>query len=162
MADWTTCDLSDDLGERVRVVPVGLQHFGGSRRFHGAIETVSCRDDNSRVREIVRTPGLGRVLVVDGGGSVRTALVGDMLGAAALEHGWVGIVINGCVRDTAILATLELGVLALAAHPLRAQHADGGTTSGIVDLNGTPCAPGDVLYADDDGIVLLDPETRRP
>lgn len=155
MNAWTTCDLADEHGEAARVVPPGLRHFGGVTRFTGPVETVSCRDDNSRVRELVRTPGEGRVLVVDGGGSLASALVGDMLGSAAAEHGWVGIVVNGCVRDTAILATIDIGVLALATNPRRSARADGGTVGGDVDLHGVPCRPGDLLYADADGIVLL-------
>lgn len=155
MGDWTTCDLADEHGEAARVIPPGLRHFGGVTRFTGPVETVSCRDDNSRVREIVRTPGAGRVLVVDGGGSLATALVGDMLGAAAVEHGWVGIVVHGCVRDTAILRTLEIGVMGLATNPRRSARDDSGVVGVGVDLNGVSVVPGDLLFADDDGIVLL-------
>lgn len=155
MDGWTTCDLADEHGEAARVVPPGLRHFGGVTRFTGPVETVSCRDDNSRVREIVRTPGAGRVLVVDGGGSLATALVGDMLGAAAAEHGWVGIVVDGCVRDTAILGTLEIGVMGLATNPRRSARDDSGVVGVGVGLNGVPVVPGDLLFADDDGIVLL-------
>jgi regulator of ribonuclease activity A len=154
-AAWTTCDLADEHGERARVVPPGLHHFGGATRFTGAIETVSCRDDNSRVREIVRTPGEGRVLVVDGGGSLASALVGDMLAAAAAEHGWVGIVVDGCVRDTAVLQTLDIGVMGLATNPRRSARDGEGVVGGPIDLHGVPAAPGDLLFADADGIVLL-------
>ncbi len=156
MADWTTCDLADDLGDAARVALPGLRHFGGVTRFTGIVETISCRDDNSRVREIVRTPGEGRVLVVDGGGSMASALVGDMLGAAAIEHGWTGIVVHGCVRDSAVLATLDLGVMALATNPRRSAWDGAGTVGDVVELLGVPCRPGDVLYADADGVVLLD------
>lgn len=155
MHSWTTCDLADEHGDLARVVPPGLRHFGGVTKFTGPVETVSCRDDNSRVREIVRTPGLGRVLVVDGGGSLATALVGDMLGAAAVEHGWAGIVVNGCVRDSEVVATLELGVMALDVNPRRSAHAGAGATGCAVDLNGVRCDAGDLLFADADGIVLL-------
>lgn len=156
MADWTTCDLADEHGDGARVVAPGLRHYGGLTRFHGVVETIACRDDNSRVRELVRTPGDGRVLVVDGGGSLASALVGDMLGAAALEHGWVGIVVHGCVRDSAVLATMELGVMGLATHPRRSARDGAGTVGETVDLPGVRCRPGDVLYADADGVVLLD------
>lgn len=156
MNAWTTCDLADEHGDAARVVGPGLRHFGGVTRFTGRVETVSCRDDNSRVRELVRTPGDGRVLVVDGGGSMASALVGDMLGAAALEHGWVGIVVHGCVRDTATLATMDLGVMALGTMPRRSARDGAGTVGDPVDLLGVPCRRGDVLYADHDGVVLLD------
>lgn len=155
MEAWTTCDLADEHGDAARVVPPGLRHYGGVTRFTGPVETVACRDDNSRVRELVRTPGDGRVLVVDGGGSRASALVGDMLGAAAVEHGWAGIVVHGCIRDAAVVATLELGVMALDVHPRRSAHDGAGTTGGEVDLHGVPCRPGDRLFADADGIVLL-------
>lgn len=155
MAEWTTCDLADEHGDAARVVPPGLRHFGGVQRFVGPVETVSCRDDNSRVRELVRTPGEGRVLVVDGGGSLASALVGDMLGAAALEHGWTGIVVHGCVRDSAILRTLDIGVMGLATNPRRSARDDSGVVGADVDLLGVTVRPGDRLFADADGIVLL-------
>ncbi len=152
---WTTCDLADEHGDAARVVPPGLCHFGGATRFAGPIETVSCRDDNSRVREVVRTSGEGRVLVVDGAGSLASALVGDMLASAAAEHGWVGIVVHGCVRDTAILRTLDIGVMGLATNPRRSARDGIGVVGGAIDLHGVPAAPGDLLFADSDGIVLL-------
>jgi regulator of ribonuclease activity A len=153
----STCDLSDTYGELARIVSPGLRHFGGKRRFNGAVATVKCFEDNSRVRELVTTPGDGRVLLVDGGGSTRYALLGDMLGREALAHGWAGVVVYGCVRDTSVLETLKLGVMALAATPRRSLKNGEGTVGVPIEIAGTPCRPGDLLFADDDGIVVIDP-----
>ena len=153
----STCDLSDSYGEQARVVAPGLRHFGGKRRFNGAVVTVKCFEDNSRVRELVTTPGDGRVLLVDGGGSTRYALLGDMLGREALAHGWAGVVVYGCVRDTSVLETLKFGVMALASTPRSSMKNGEGTVGVPVEIAGTPCRPGDLLFADDDGIVVIDP-----
>ena len=119
--------------------------------------TVKCFEDNSRVRELVATPGDGRVLLVDGGGSTRYALLGDMLGREALANGWAGVVVYGCVRDTSVLETLKFGVMALASIPRRSLKNDEGTAGIPVEIAGTVCRPGDLLFADDDGVVLIDP-----
>lgn len=153
----STCDLSDAHGDDARVVAPVFRHFGGRRAFHGEAVTIKCFEDNSRVKETVATSGLGRVLVVDGGGSLRCALLGDMLATQARDQDWSGIVVFGCVRDTAILATLDLGIMALAATPRRSQRRGEGQIGIAVDLAGTRCAPGDLVHADDDGIVLLRP-----
>ena len=153
----STCDLCDTHGERARVVAPLFRHFGGRRAFHGEAVTVKCFEDNSRVKEIVATPGRGRVLVVDGGGSLRCALLGDLLATQARDQGWSGVLVHGCVRDSAILATLDLGVMALAAMPRRSERKGEGQVGIAIDLAGTRCAPGDVVYADEDGIVILAP-----
>jgi regulator of ribonuclease activity A len=155
---WTTCDLADEYGDAARVI-VGLRHFGGIRRFSGPIETVRCFEDNSRLKEAANTPGGGRVLLVDGGGSLRLALLGDMIGAEAIANGWAGVVINGAVRDTAVLATLELGVMALGTTPRRSERNGEGRLGMPVEIAGARCAPGDLLYADEDGVVVLTPST---
>jgi len=152
-----TCDLSDTYGERARVFAPGLRHFGGRRRFAGAIETLECFEDNSRLRELANTSGNGRVLVVDAGGSLRCALLGDTIAGEALSHGWIGVVIHGCVRDTAALATIELGVVALASTPRRSAKNGEGRAGIPVELAGVLCSPGDLLVADEDGIVVIDP-----
>src|SRR3954471_14368629 len=108
----STCDLCDKYGDQARVVPPGFRHFGGKQRFHGLVVTARCPEDNSRLKELANTPGAGRVLVVDGLGSLRRALLGDMIGKEALDHGWAGVVVHGAVRDTAPLAELDLGVMA--------------------------------------------------
>ena len=154
--DGTTCDLSDAHGERARVLPPQLRHFGGTRRFHGAVVTVECFEDNSKLKELAGTPGAGRVLLVDGGGSTRCALLGDTVAGQALENGWAGIVVHGCVRDTAALETMQIGVMALASSPRRSQKNDDGQVNVPVEIGGVRIAPGDLLVADEDGIVILD------
>lgn len=151
-----TCDLSDAYGERARVLAPVLRHFGGRRRFAGAVETLKCFEDNTKLRELANTAGDGRVLVVDAGGSMRCALVGDTIAREAIAHGWAGIVLNGCVRDTAALAGLELGVMALASTPRRSAKNGEGQTGAPVELGGVLCSPGDLLVADEDGIVVID------
>ena len=151
---WTTCDLSDEHGAAAEAIG-GLRHFGGRVRFTGPVETVKCFEDNARVKEIANTPGQGRVLVVDGGGSLRMALLGDMIGAEAVANGWAGVVIHGAVRDTATLATMDLGVMALGTTPRRSVRLGEGQTGLPVEILGARISPGDVLYADEDGIVVL-------
>ena len=151
----STCDLSDSHGDEARVLPPVFRHFGGRRRFAGEVVTVKCFEDNSRLKELVGTQGGGRVIVVDGGGSTRCALLGDMVARDALEHGWAGIVVWGCVRDTDVLQTLDLGVMALAPMPRRSQKHGEGQTGVAVELAGVRCEPGDTLVADEDGVVLV-------
>jgi regulator of ribonuclease activity A len=151
----STCDLSDTYGGRARVLPPVLRHFGGRTRFEGEIATIKCYEDNSRVKELAGNPGHGRVLLVDGGGSTRYALLGDTIGKELLEHGWAGIVLHGSVRDTAALATLDLGVMALAATPLRSLKNGEGSVGLTVAFAGVACSPGELLFADEDGIVVI-------
>src|SRR5262245_5893850 len=122
MNPLSTCDLCDeyrhDAGERCRVLPPAFRDFGGRPRFHGTVSTVQCFEDNTSVREAVNSPGNGRVLVVDGGGSLRRALLGGNLAAAAEKNGWAGVVIHGAVRDVQELARCQLGIRALAVQPM--------------------------------------------
>jgi len=152
---WSTCDLSDAHGDAARVLPPLFRHFGGRSRFSGTVATVECFEDNSRVKEQLNTPGEGRVLVVAGGGSIRCALLGDTIGGEAVAAGWAGVVLDGCVRDTAALATLDLGVLAIGVVPRRSLKNGQGVAGGPVEVAGIPCVPGDLLFADEDGVVLL-------
>jgi len=153
----STTDLCDEYGESVRVVAPGYHHFGGKKRFHGRVVTLRCPEDNSRLKELMSTPGDGRVLVVDGGGSLRRALLGDMIGKALLEQGWAGVVVNGAVRDSAELAALDLGIMALGVMPRRSNKNGEGQVGIPVELGGVVCTPGDALFADEDGVVLIDP-----
>jgi regulator of ribonuclease activity A len=157
--EWTTCDLSDEHGDRARVI-VGLRHFGGRRRFSGPIETIRCFEDNSKVKELANTPGEGRVLLVDGGGSLRYALLGDIIGGEALAHGWAGLVIHGAIRDAATLATVDLGVMALGTTPRRSSINGEGIVGLPIVIDGASCSTGDLLYADEDGITVLDPSPQ--
>lgn len=152
----STCDLSDAYGPRARVLPSTLRHFGGRTRFTGGIATIKCFEDNSALKELVCTPGAGRVALVDGGGSTRYALLGDTIAGEALEHGWAGIVVHGSIRDTAALATLDLGIMALAATPRRSLKNGEGSTGITIEIAGVACSPGELLFADEDGVLVID------
>ena len=153
-----TCDLCDaheeDTSGAFRVLPPVFRDFGAAARFSGPVATVRCLEDNSRIREAVNSPGEGRVLVVEGGGSVRRALVGGNLAAAAAKNGWAGIVVDGAVRDVAELAAAGIGIKALALMPLRSVKRNQGERDLAVEIQGVPVRPGDWLYADEDGIVV--------
>lgn len=145
------CDAHPDL----QVCAPLFHDFGGAAAFHGPIATLKVFEDNALVRATLERPGEGRVLVVDGGGSLRCALVGGQLGQLALRHGWAGLLVNGCVRDRAELAALALGVKALAAHPRRSEKGlHSGQADRVVEFAGVRFAPGDWLYADRDGVVV--------
>jgi regulator of ribonuclease activity A len=151
--DWATADLCDQHPEVAVAAPV-FRSFGGRRRFAGAIATLRCFEDNSLVRERLTEPGNGRVLVVDGAGSMRCALVGDLLGALGVKNGWAGVVVHGCVRDTAALGAMDLGVLALAAHPMKSVKRGEGERDVVVAFAGVMFRPGAWLYADEDGVIV--------
>lgn len=151
----STCDLSDQYGDAARLPAPVFRDFGGSARFQGAAVTVKCFEDNTRVKELLATPGTGRVLVVDGGGSTRCALLGDMIAKDAVANGWAGIVVYGCVRDTAVLATLDIAIKALAATPRRSTRRGEGSVGLEVDIAGARVANGDAIFGDEDGILVL-------
>jgi regulator of ribonuclease activity A len=152
-----TADLVDQYGAELRVCDVQFRQFGGQRVFTGPVRTVSCHEDNGLLRDLVRTPGVGCVLVVDGGGSLHAALVGDVLAGAAAGNGWAGLVVHGAVRDSAALAGLGLGIKALGTNPRKSGKTGTGAVDVPVTFGGVTFQPGDVLHADDDGIVLLPP-----
>ena len=164
--DFATCDLCDvyksDFSGEFRVLPPVFRDFGQIRKFSGPVVTVKCFEDNTLVKAAVDSPGfletpqgrVGQVLVVDGGGSLRHALLGGNLGAAAARNGWAGVVIDGCVRDTAELATHAVGIRALAAMPLPTEKRNQGQADVAVQVQGVRIRPGDWLYADEDGIVV--------
>jgi regulator of ribonuclease activity A len=157
-----TSDLCDRYGDELRVLPPVWRDFGGHRRFFGPVSTVKCHEDNSLVKAAVesqgtlQTPsgGVARVLVVDGGGSLRRALLGGNLAQAATRNGWAGVVIDGCVRDALELAACALGIRALASVPLATVKRQQGQRDLPVQLQGVWVRPGDWLYADEDGIVV--------
>ena len=151
----TTTDLSDAHPEGQICDPVFLS-FGGSRSFSGPITTLKVFEDNSMVREIVQTPGEGRVLVVDGGGSLRCGLFGGNLAVAAARNGWAGVVINGCARDADELDAEPIGVRALALHPRRSERGlHSGRTGLPVRFAGVEFREGEWLLADRDGVLVL-------
>lgn len=149
-----TADLCDQHRGHLQIAEPLLRHFGGRRAFGGQITTVKIRDDNALVRATLEEGGGGRVLVVDGGGSLRCALVGDVLGGLARSNGWAGIVVFGCVRDSAELAAIDVGVLALTTCPMRGTQGHEGRRDVPVSFAGVSFTPGHYLYADEDGLVL--------
>lgn len=153
----STCDLYDRFEATARVADPVFRDFGKRHRFSGEIVTVKCFEDNSRVKELLGKPGKGKVLVVDGGGSLRAALMGDLIAKSAVDNGWEGVVIHGCVRDAAVLASLDLGIKALAAIPRKTVRNGEGQTDLAVTIAGIRVTPGDRLFADADGVLVLDP-----
>ena len=125
---WTTADLCDQYGATLQVAQPLLRSYGGASAFCGPIATVKVNEDNTSVRLRLQEPGMGRVLVVDGGGSLACALVGDQLGSLARGNGWAGIVVNGCIRDSAALGAMDVGVMALATMPRRVKSAARAST----------------------------------
>lgn len=153
---FTTADLCDAFGPVARVAAPIFRDYGGLIRFAGPIETVQTLEDNALVAEILENAGRGRVLVVDGGGSLRCALVGGRLAALAHANGWAGLVINGCVRDSAEIREIPLGIRAINSSPRRGGKSGSGQRGGAVSFAGLTFSPGHFLYADEDGIVLAD------
>jgi regulator of ribonuclease activity A len=157
--DFSTCDLCDahkgEAGATFFILPPVFRHYGGRSRFAGLVATVKCFEDNSLVKAALDEPGQGRVLVVDGGGSVRRALVGGNVAAAAAKNGWAGVVVDGAVRDIAELETTPVGIRALALIPIPTEKRGVGERDVPVQVQGVWIRPGDALYADADGIVVL-------
>ncbi|WP_291426205.1 ribonuclease E activity regulator RraA [Deinococcus sp.] len=155
MATFTpTTDLSDAHPE-ARVLAPLFRDFGGRVRFQGTAVTLRVEENNPLVRSALQTPGQGKVLVVDGGGSLNCALLGGNLGVFGVENGWEGVIINGCVRDAAELRELDLGVRALAAFPRRSGKREEGQQNIPVTFAGVTIAPGDLICGDEDGILVL-------
>jgi regulator of ribonuclease activity A len=159
----STCDLCDlhknDTDGAFRVMPPVFHSYGGVSRFSGLVATVQCFEDNSFVKQALDEPGQGRVLVVDGGGSLRRALVGGNLGAAAAKNGWAGVLVDGCVRDAAELAACAVGIRALGLMPLPTEKRNQGLRDVPVQVQGMWIRPGDLLVADEDGVVVMAPST---
>jgi regulator of ribonuclease activity A len=151
---YSTADLCDSHEQDLHVAESMFHRFGRLTAFDGPIATVKCYEDNSMVREALAEPGDGRILVVDGGGSQRRALLGDTLGGLAVQNGWKGIVINGCIRDCEAVDQLELGVRALGTIPLSTHKRGDGQREVSVSFAGVTFRPGAYLYADADGIVV--------
>jgi regulator of ribonuclease activity A len=161
LTDLPTTDLSDLYPDAPVFAPV-FQEFGGRPRFTGRAVTLRVHENNPLVRERLGTPGEGRVLVVDGGGSLNCALLGGQLGELAEQGGWAGVIVNGCVRDTAELRGLNVGIRALAAHPRRSGKAATGEQDVPVTFAGVTVRPGDLISADEDGILILPPHAHDP
>ncbi|MEU5880381.1 ribonuclease E activity regulator RraA [Spirillospora sp. NPDC047279] len=152
--DFATADLIDDFADELQSCETQFRPYGGHAAFAGPIATVRCFRDNGLVKQVLNTPGEGRVLVVDGGGSLASALMGDMIAASAVKNGWAGVVINGAVRDVAELRTLELGVKALGSNPRKSAKDGAGEVDQPVSFGGVEFRENDWLYSDEDGIVV--------
>ena len=152
--DPLTSDLVDAHGPALRSCEVQFRQYGGRPRFHGPVRTVKTFEDNALVKQVLSTPGDGAVLVVDGGGSLRCDLVGDVIARLGQQNGWAGLVIWGAVRDTAALARLDLGVKALGSNPWKGGKAGSGLVDVPLSFGGLTVRPGDWLYSDEDGIVV--------
>lgn len=150
-----TADLVDEFGDRLRVCDVQFTSYGAVHSFAGPVRTVSCPGDNALLHELLRTPGEGCVVVVDGGASLRTALLGDLMAARARDNGWAGVIVYGAVRDSAILAGLDIGIQALGTNPRKGAKAGMGAVDVPVSFGGVTFTTGDILHADHDGVVLL-------
>ena len=158
-SNLVTGDLCDahksDTDGAFRVLPPIFRDYGRRVRFAGEVATVKCFEDNSFVKAALESPGAGRVLVVDGDGSMHRALVGGNIAAAAAQNGWAGIVVDGCVRDSAELAKCDIGIRALALVPMPTERRNAGTQGVMLHIRGVRVAPGDWLVADEDGIVVM-------
>lgn len=150
-----TADLVDEHGEALQSCDLQLRQLGGRRAFTGRITTVRCHQDNALLKSVLSQPGDGGVLVVDGGGSLHTALMGDLIAALAVDNGWSGVVIHGAVRDSAVLAGMQLGVKALGTNPRKSAKTGAGERDVPVTFGGVTFTPGDTLWSDDDGVVVL-------
>lgn len=151
-----TTDICDEFSEKLRIATPLFLDYGGRKVFEGPITTVKVFEDNSLVREALGEAGQGRVLVVDGGGSMRCALLGDQLAELGHKNGWAGVVVYGCIRDAADIAQIDLGVKALNTHPLKSVKKGVGDRDVPVTFAGMTLRPGDYLYADEDGIVVAE------
>lgn len=157
---FNTCDFGDQFKSAppqhgdFRVLPPVFKHYGGQRRFFGPVKTVQCFEDNTPVKQALESPGHGAVLVVDGGGSLRRALVGGNIAAAAARNGWAGVVVDGVVRDVTELNATDVGLCALGLNPLPTERTSPGKSDLPVLIQGVPVSPNDWLYADADGIVI--------
>ena len=150
-----TADLVDDIGADVRSCDLQLRQFGGRSEFAGPITTVRCFQDNALLKSVLCGPGDGGVLVIDGAGSLHTALVGDVIAELGRSNGWAGLIINGAVRDAATLRTLDICIKALGTNPRKSSKTGSGDRDIVVSLGGVAFRPGDLAYSDDDGIVVV-------
>ncbi|MBF0671865.1 MAG: ribonuclease E activity regulator RraA [Salinibacterium sp.] len=154
MTDFTTADLYDEHEEALQSLSLQLQNLGGHARFTGPIRTIRCHRDNGLVKQVLNSPGDGAVLVVDGAGSLESALMGDMIAAAAVENGWAGVVINGAIRDRVEISGLALGVKALGSNPRKSAKDGVGDLDVSIEFGGVTFTPGRTLWSDEDGILV--------
>ena len=157
MSVISTPDLSDESPE-VCNIELPFNNYGAIKQFGGRVVTIKCHEDNSLVKQCVGEPGAGRVIVVDGGGSLRRALLGDMLAEKAAANGWSGLVINGAIRDVDEIGQIGLGVQALGACPIKTEKLGVGQHDIAIQVGGVNIVPGDYVYADNNGVIV----SKRP
>ena len=150
----TTADLVDDYADILQSSSIQFRDLGGRTRFFGPVRTIECFKDNKLFKSLMSEPGEGAVLVVDGKGSLDAALMGDMIAALGMNNGWAGCVINGAVRDSAILATLDFGVKAIGTNPVKSTKTGAGTADIAVEFGGVRFEPGQWIYCDEDGVIV--------
>lgn len=155
MIPRATADLVDEIGSDVRSCDLQFGQYGGRTQFAGPISTVRCFQDNALLKSVLSEPGAGGVLVIDGNGSLHSALVGDVIAELARTNGWTGLIINGAVRDAATLRTLDVGIKALGTNPRKSTKTGAGERDVTVTFGGVTFAPGEIAYSDDDGIVIV-------
>lgn len=160
--NYVTPDLCDSYPDSVRVLEPMVHNFGGRDSFGGEIVTIKCFEDNSRVKEVAGMAGHGKVMVVDGGASLRRALLGDMIAENAVKNGWEGFIIYGCIRDVDAIAELDLGVQALGAIPLKTDKRGIGDYNVPVTFGGVTFNPGEFVYADNNGVVVSSQALTMP
>ena len=149
-----TADLYDERGDELDSLALQLHDFGGRVAFDGPVRTVRCHRDNALVKAVLATPGGGAVLVIDGGGSLESALVGDLIAASAVEHGWAGLIVHGAIRDRVAIGALDLGVKALGSNPRKSAKVGIGEVDVPVTIAGVVFTPGAHVWADADGVLV--------
>ena len=149
-----TPDLCDENPETVSAVAPIFNNYGGKRAFGGEIVTVRCFEDNTVVKAQAAEDGAGKVMVVDGGGSMRCALVDDMLAANAMKNGWLGLIVYGCIRDVDAISTLDIGIQALNSMPIRSIRENRGELNIEISFGGVTFKPGEYVYADNNGVII--------
>jgi len=157
---FKTADLCDDYSDELIIMHQQFRSYGNISSFCGEIHTIKCQDDNSKVREAVNTNGCNKVLVVDGNASIKCALLGDMLAEAACKNNWSGIIVNGCIRDSDVIETIDIGVFALSSIPIKSVKKGLGDTNVSLNFMGITFNPGEYIYADQDGIVISKKELK--
>ena len=149
-----TADLYDEHGDALDSLSLQLLDLGGRVAFDGPIRTIRCHRDNALVKAMLSTPGDGAVLVIDGGGSLESALVGDLIAASAVAHGWAGIIVHGAIRDREAITRLHLGVKALGSNPRKSAKEGVGEVDVPVEIAGVVFTPGRRVWADADGVLV--------
>ncbi len=150
----STPDLCDDNPELVKILEPIFRNYGGKNSFGGEVVSIKCCEDNSRVKETAATDGKGKVMVVDGGGSLKKALLGDLIAEDAMNNGWEGFVIYGCIRDVQAIGNMKIGVKALNSIPLKTQRKGLGDLNVPITIGGVTINPGEYIYADNTGIII--------